>query len=347
MGGAMSMRHDAGRPEQAAPQMLQLLNSFLTVQALHVAATLGIADLLADGPTTVDELATATGAHRPSLYRLLRMLAGVEVFREEPDGRFALTDLGTTLRSEGPDSVRDWALYVGTSSMWEAWGRLRDSVMTGEPGFELAHGTSMVEYRAAHPELAAPFNRWMSRQSDQHKAAIVAAYDFSPFSIVADIGGGQGSTLAAVLRAHPSLRGILLDLPHVVASTGPLEAAGVLDRCEIVGGDMLEGVPGGADAYLIKRVLMDWGDEPATRVLRHCAEALAEDGRVLVIEMVLPPGNELSPAKAFDLLMLLAHKGARVRAEAEFRDLFAAAGLQMARVIPTASPNSILEGVRA
>lgn len=341
------MANDPGRPGQAASQMLQLLNAFLTVQALHVAAALGIADGLADGPATVDDLAAATGAHRPSLYRLLRMLAGAGVFHEEADGRFTLTPLGGTLRSEGPDSVRDWALYVGAPAMWEAWGRLRDSVMTGEPGFTLAHGMPMLEYRARNPELAAPFDRWMTRQSDQHNAAIAAAYDFSPFRTVADVGGGQGSTLAAILRANPPLRGILLDLPHVVARTAPLEEAGVLDRCEVVGGDMLQGVPGGADAYLIKRVLMDWGDEPAIEVLRHCAEALPKDGRLLVVEMVLPPGNDPSPAKSFDLLMLLAHKGGRVRTEAEFRELFAAAGLRLAGVIPTASPNSIVEGVPA
>jgi O-methyltransferase domain/Dimerisation domain len=341
------MASEPGRPVEAPSRMLQLLNAFLTVQALHVAAALGIADLLADGSRTVEDLAAATGAHRLSLHRLLRMLAGVGVFREEADGRFALTALGETLRSDGPDSVRDWALYLGAPALWEAWGRLRDSVMTGQPGFALAHGMPMMEYRARHPELAAPFDRWMTRQSDQHNAAIVAAYDYSPFRTVADIGGGQGSTLAAILRANPALRGILLDLPHVVADAAPLQAAGVLDRCDVVGGDMLQGVPGGADAYLIKRVLMDWGDEQAGRVLKNCAGAMPEAGKVLVVEMVMPPGNDPSPAKSFDLLMLLAHEGGRVRTEAELRELFAAAGLRLARVIPTASPNSILEGVPA
>lgn len=343
----MSGVSDPVRPGEASSQMLRMLNAFLTVQALHVTAALGIADLLDGGPATVDDLAATVGAHRSSLYRLLRMLTGAGVFREEADGRFVLTPLGGTLRSDGPDSVRDWALFVGAPETWEAWGRLRDTVMSGEAGFVLAHGMSVYDYLARNRVLEAPFDRWMSRQSDQHNAAIVAAYDFSSFRTVADIGGGQGSTLAAILRATPSLRGIVLDLPHVVASTSPLEAAGVGDRYEVVGGDMLQGVPGGADAYLIKRVLMIWGDEPAIRVLRNCAEALPKDGKVLVVEMVLPPGNDPSPAKAFDLLMLLAHKGGRVRTEAEFRELFAAAGLRLARVIPTASPNSILEGVPA
>ena len=188
----------------------------------------------------------------------------------------------------------------------------------------------------------------MTRQSDQHNQAIVAAYDFSVFRTVSDVGGGQGSTLAAILRANPSLRAILLDQPQVVAGAEPmLRAAGVADRCESVGGDMLQGVPRGADGYVVKRVLMIWGDELAVQVLRHCAEALPEQGRVLVVEMVMPPGNDPSPAGSFDLLMMLANEEGRVRTEAEFRDLFAAAGLRLARVVPTASPNFILEGMPA
>ena len=344
----MSIANEPDRPGQAPSGMLQLLNAFLTVQALHVVAALGIADVLAKGPATVDDLAAATGAHRPSLSRLLRMLAGVGVFREEADGRFGLTGLGETLRSDGPGSVRDWALYVGSPQTWQVWGRLRDTVMSGEPGFELAHGMPMWDYLARNPELGDAFDRWMTRQSEQHNAAVVAAYDFSPFRVVVDLGGGRGSTLAAILRAYPSLRGILLDLPQVVAHPAPLEAARVVDRCEVVGGDMLQAVPAGADVYLIKRVLMDWGDEPAIRILRNCAEAINAGGRVLVIEMLLPPGNDPSPIKAFDVLMMLAQpKGARIRTEPEFRDLFAAAELRLTRVIPTTSPNSILEGVVA
>jgi hypothetical protein len=326
--------------------MLQMLNSFLTVQGLHVAATLGIADLLADGARGVDDLADATGAHPASLYRLLRMLAGVGVFREEADGRFALTRLGGALRSDGPESVRDWALFVGAPEMWETWGSLGDSVMSGEAAFPRTHGMALWEYMAMHPDVGTPFNSWMSRQSDQHNAAVVASYDFSPFRVVADIGGGQGSSLAAILRGNPLLRGILLDLPQVVAHPAPLEEAGVAERCEVIGGDMLQGVPPGADVYLIKRVLMDWGDEQAARILRRCADALPKDGKVLAVEMVLPPANEPSPGKAFDMLMLLVHADARIRTEAEFGGLFAAAGLRLNRVISTPSPNRILEGVR-
>jgi hypothetical protein len=334
----MSMSDDA--------RMLQLLNACLLAQALHVVAALGIADRLVDGPLATDELAAATGAHGPSLYRLLRTLVGAGVFREDEEGRFALTPLGATLRSDGPDSVRDWALYVGAPAPWAAWGRLRETVLTGQSGFVLANGLPTYEYLARHPELGAPFDRWMTRQSDQHNEAVVAAYDFSAFRTVADVGGGQGSTLAAILRANPSLQGILLDQPQVVAGAEPLlQAAGVAERCTIIGGDMLHGVPPGADAYILKRVLMIWGDKPAIQVLRHCATALPPAGRVVVVEMVMPTGNDPSPARSFDLLMLLAHEAGRVRTAAEFRELFAAAGLRLDRIIPTASPNSILEGV--
>jgi O-methyltransferase len=331
----------------ASSQMLQMLNAFLTVQALHVAAALGIADQLADGPRGVDELASITGAQRSSLYRLLRMLTGAGVFREELNGQFALTPLGTTLRSEAPDSVRDWALFVGAPEMWQVWGGLRDSVITGESAFQRVHGMPMWEYITGHPDLGTAFDRWMTRQSNQHNLALVASYDFSSCRLVADIGGGQGSTLAAILRANPYLRGVLLDLAHVVANPVPLVEAGVLDRCEAIGGDMLQAVPVGADAYVIKRVLMDWGDEQAATILRNCAAAMPEAGKALVVEMLMGTGDASSPGKSFDILMLLNQPGGRIRTEAEFRALFTAAGLRLTRVIPTASPNSILEGVRA
>jgi hypothetical protein len=332
---------------QPSAEMLRLLNSFLTVQALHVAAYLRVSDLLADGPRSVDELAAATKANRSFLHRLLRMLTGPGVFREEADGRFAITPLGATLRSDGSDSVRDWALFVGAPEMWAVWAGLRDSVMSGEASFPAVHGAPMWKYIATIPSLGDAFDSWMTRQSSQHNSALVEAYDFSQFRLVVDVGGGRGSTLAAVLEAHPSLRGVLLDLPQVVARTAPLDDAGVGHRCEVIGGDMLRAVPAGADAYLIKRVLMDWSDADSTTILRHCAGAMAEGGKLLVVEMLMPTGNDPSAAKGFDILMLLNQPGGRIRTEREFHELFTGAGLRLSRVVPTSSPNSILEGVRA
>ena len=337
-------------PEPAAQpsaEMLRMLNAFLTVQALHVAAFLGVADLLAAGSKTVDELAAATRADRSSLHRLLRMLTGPGVFLEEADGRFAITPLGETLRSDSHDSVRDWALFVGAPEVWEVWAGLRASVMSGDASFPAVHGAPMWEYIAARPNLGDAFNAWMTRQSRQQNSALVAAYDFSPFRLIVDVGGGQGSTLAAVLSAHPLLRGVLVDLPQVVTHTAPLDEAGVADRSEVIGGDMLRAVPQGADVYLIKRVLMDWGDNESMTILRHCAGAMADGGKVLVVEMLMPAGNDPSPAKQFDILMLLNQPGGRIRTESEFGELFIGAGLRLSKVIPTASPNSILEGVRA
>jgi len=327
--------------------MLRMLNSFLTVQALHVAAVLDLAGRLANGPLGADELANDTGADRDSLYRLLRMLTGLGVVSEEADGSFAVTSLGATLRSDAPDSVRDWALFVGAPEMWEVWGGLHDSVLTGDASFPRAHGAAMWDFLAEHPDLGGAFNRWMTRQSDQQNAALVAGYDFSGLHVVVDVGGGQGSTLAAILQANPSLRGILVDLPSVVSDATPLRVAEVEDRCEVIGGDMFETVPLGADAYLIKRVLMDWGDESVVAILRNCAAAMPDEGKVVVVEMLLAPGNDPSPGKPFDILMLLNQPGGRIRTEAEFRRLFSAAGLRLARIVPTASQNSILEGSRA
>src|SRR6267143_5153560 len=250
--GPVTSTLNANPTPQPSGDMLRMLNAFLTVQALHVAAVLGVADLLAAGSKTVDELAAATKADRSSLHRLLRMLTGPGVFREEADGRFAITPLGASIRSEGPDSVREWALFVGAPEMWAVWAGLRASVITGEESFPAVHGAPMWEYIAARPSLGEAFNGWMTRQSRQHNSALVAAYDFSHFRLVVDVGGGQGSTLAAILSANPSVRGVLFDLPQVVAHTAPVDDAGVADRCEVISGDMLRAVPDGGDAYLIK-----------------------------------------------------------------------------------------------
>jgi hypothetical protein len=331
---------------EPAAQMLSLLNACLTTQALHAAARLGIADELVAGSRSITDLSDALDTHPDALERLMRMLASLGVLRAEPDDTFGLTALGETLRRDAPNSVRDWALYVGMSAPWTAWGHLYDSVKTGAPGFVLAHGRPTYEFLEAHPELGAPFNRWMSKQSTFHNVAIADAYDFGNHRIVADIGGGQGSTLAALLNRHPSLRGILFDKSSVVE--GPdLDIGCLRDRCTVVAGDMLMSVPASADLYMMKRVLMIWSDDEAVQVLKNCAARLPRDGKVLVVEMVMPPVGQPGPATTFDILMLLANKGGRIRTEAEFRALFAAAELKLDRVIPTDSSNALLEGTLA
>ena len=333
-----------------AARMAAMLSAHIVAQALYVAAELGLADLLAGESKRVEELASATGADAPSLHRLLRMLAGEGVFREVRDGEFALTPLADTLRSDSPDSVRDRALYLAAPEVWSAWGDFRHSLMTGEAAFEHANGVPFYAHMATHPRVGAHFNRWMTRSSELDNAAVVASYDFSPFRTVVDVGGGQGATLAAILRAHPAVRGILLDLPQVVEGAASLRAPDLAARCEIVGGDMVESVPPGGDAYVIKMVFAAEPDERAVAVLRNCIGAMVDGGRVLVVDIVLPPGDEPGPSRAFDLLMLTLFGQGRVRTEAQFRALFAAAGLRLTRVAPTGSvsnPMSILEGLPA
>lgn len=333
---------------EATAQMLTWLNGDLLVQALYTAAALGLADLVADGATHVDELAAATGAATRPLYRLLRMLAGHGVFREDEQGRFGLTPLAVTLRRDQGGSVRDWVLFVGDPACWAASGSLLQAVRSGESAFAAAHGVAIDPYLAQHPALSASFDAWMTSQSGLHNAALVGAYDFAAVHTVVDVGGGRGATLAAILQANPSLRGILFDLPYVLTNTAPLQEAGVLARCTVAAGDAVVGVPAGGDCYVIKRVLMMESDETAVTILHHCATALPAEGRVLIIEMLVPPGNGASVSKEFDLRMLVQReRGAGIRTEAEFQSLCAAAGLRLVRVIPTASPTSILEAIPA
>ena len=333
-------------PEEATQRMLHLLNGHCLEQALCVVAVLGIADLLNEGPKTCDELALASTAHSPSLYRVLRTLVGIDVFSEAPTGHFALLPLGAMLRSDAPNSMRDRAMYYGASEMWAVWGDLLNCVRTGKSAFERIHNTSFYEYLSRHPSVGAPFNGYMSRTSQQHNAAILDSYDFSGLQTLVDVGGGLGGTLAAILRAYPALSGILFDLPQVVAIPVELVAAGVEGRCKVVGGDMQRYMPTGGDGYLIKWVLMDRSDEEAVEVLRNCRDAMAANGRVLVVEMIMPPGGQASFSKIMDLQMMLLFGKGCIRTEEEFRDLFKAAGLAVTHIHRTGSPNMIMEGGR-
>jgi len=326
--------------------LYRLTNAYQVSQAIHVAATLGIADLLADRPRTVDELAAATQSHAPSLYRLLRALASVGIFVEGDNG-FGLTPMADMLRSDVPGSLRAWAMYIGQPYAWTTWGYLLESVNTGQPSFAMVHGMTPWEYRVAHPAESAVFDAAMTGISTAAVAPVVRSYDFSSLSVLADVGGGHGELLAGILTANPHLRGILLDQPHVVASAGPLlERAGVADRCEIVGGSFFDGVPPGVDAYLLKSVLHDWDDAAAVTILRACHAAMHASARLLVVEPIIRPGNEPDPMKFRDLLMLVM-LGGRERTAEDFARLYAEAGFRLTSIIATGSPFSILEGTPA
>lgn len=334
-----------GTPPEVA--FIQMATGYWVSKAIYVAARLGVADLLTGGPRTVEQLAAAAGAHAPTLRRLLRALAGVGVFREEADGRYGLTPMAEFLRADAPGSQRGFVLHVGESPSWMAWDGLLESVRTGESAFRAVHGEEVFPYYAAHPESNEPFNAAMTELSNVVSAAVTEAYDFSRFRRIADVGGGRGALMAAILRATPGARGVVCDQPEVAAAAlAALEAAGVAGRCEYAGIDFFESVPGGADAHVLKWIIHDWDDERALAILRNCRRALADGGRLLMVEAVVPEGNEPSFSKQMDLQMLVM-TGGRERTAAEYRALLARAGFEMTNVIPTKSPVSIVEAVKA
>jgi O-methyltransferase domain/Dimerisation domain len=326
--------------------LLQQALGFWISRAICVVARLGIADLLKDGPLDTETLAAAAGVHAPSLYRVLRALAGVGIFAEGEDGRFGLTPQAEPLRSDAPDSIRDYILLVGEEWYSRPSDHLLHSVQTGRPAFQQVHGADFFTFLARDPAAAAVFDAAMTSRSAQENDAIAAACDFSGLGTIIDVGGGHGSLLAAILRANSGLRGVLFDRPQAVAEARhQLEAAGLGGRCEVVAGDFFVSVPAGGDAYILKRVIHDWDDERAGAILRNCHRAMPEHGRLLVIELVLPPGNDPSLGKLFDLLMLV-DLGGRERTEADYRTLLAGAGFELTAVTPTPSLVSVVEGVR-
>jgi O-methyltransferase domain/Dimerisation domain len=338
------MEQSSERPSQA---LRRLVNGYQVSQAIHVAATLGIADLLADGPRASDDLAAATGAHPQALYRLLRALASVGVFHEEEGRRFSLTPLGDCLRADAPEPVGGWAAFIGRPPHWRAWGDLLHSVRTGENAFRHVHGAAVWDYRAQHPEEGVYFDGAMTANARQSTAAVLAAYDFGRFARVVDVGGGQGALLAAILAHHPGVRGVLLDQPQVVArAEGMLREAGVSARCEVVGGDFFASVPAGGDAYLLREILHDWEEAEAIAILRNCRQAMAPEGRLLAIEAVIGPPNEGAAGKFTDLTML-ANPGGRERTREEYAALVGAAGFRLSGVVPTAMEHSVIEAVPA
>ncbi|MPZ96328.1 MAG: methyltransferase [Propionibacteriales bacterium] len=331
----------------APVRMMQLTTGSQVSQSVSVAAALGVADVLAGGPRAVDDIADAVGADPGSLYRLLRVLGDVGVF-EESDGRtFALTEVGELLCSDRPGTLRGWAVLVGSPFHRDAWTDLLASVRTGEPAFDRVHGQLAFDFFRNHPDDQAVLDGAMTSISGLLIAAVVSCYDFSPFGTVVDVGGGHGALLAAVLTASPGARGVLFEQPHVAAAAGgPLDAAGVRDRCEIRGGDFFEAVPTGGDAYLLSNIVHDWGDDDAVQILTRCREALGDHGRVLVTEDVLPSGLEPSQAKLIDLEMLVMGPG-RQRTEEEYGRLFARAGLRLTRLVPCQGSLGVVEAVRA
>ena len=268
-----------------ADELLALVNGYQVTQAIHTVVELGIPDLLADGPRSAAELSQKVDVNENALYRVLRALATTGVLEEAADHRFTLGRLGQLLRSDNKPSVAPWAAFVGRPAAWQAWANLGQSVKTGETAFKFTHGVDVWEFRRHHLDESKAFDAAMAGQTSTAQEAIVDGFDFGRFKLVADIGGGNGSLLAAILRANPQLHGIVFDQEHVVAGAAEvLNAANVADRCETVGGDFFKSVPEGADAYLLKWIIHDWQDAEAAAILANCRRAMARDARVLVVE---------------------------------------------------------------
>jgi hypothetical protein len=327
-------------------QLIQMMWGFAFSQALYVAAELGLADQLAAGPRTSTELAIVTGAHAPALYRVMRTLASLGVFKEDADQRFSLAPFGETLRSDAPDSVRDFVIVQGRPMSWRPFGELLGSVRTGQTGVERAFGVDFGQYLMQHPDDLAVLGRSMISLHGQEAAAVASAYDLAGARTLVDVGGGLGNLLTALLEANPTLRGVLLDLYAADEAARRLRAAGLAERSEVIAGDFFTSVPSGGDVYLLSHVVHDWNDTQCHSLLSNCRGAMAADGRLLIVEMVLPGPNQPSPGRVLDLVMLTVGPG-KERTEREYHELLAKAGFRLTRIVPTDSPVSIIEAVPA
>lgn len=333
---------DAPTPHEI---MNRMLSGYWSTQALYVAAKLGIADLLIGGPRSANDLAQATNTHAPSLYRLLRGLASMGVFADIGNAHFSLTPLAECLRSDLPGSQRALAI-MGGEEHYQAWGELLYSVQTGKTSFDKLYGMPIFEFLSQNLEQAKVFDAAMVGVHGRETTAMTDAYDFSEIQVLADIGGGNGSLLTTVLSKHSHLTGILYDLPGVTErAKANLSAAGLTDRCQVIGGNFFESIPAGADAYLMRHIIHDWDDEKATTILRHVHQVIPSSGRLLVVEGVIPPGNDPCFGKLLDLTMLTL-PGGKERTEEEFRSLLQSAGFDLTNIVPTAAEVSIIEGTK-
>jgi O-methyltransferase domain/Dimerisation domain len=327
--------------------LLQLAFGPMVAQALYVAAKLGVADHLAEKPLPISELAARTQTHERALYRILRSLASAGVFAETDPEVFALTPCAELLRADVPNSMRNGVLFMGEEWHWRVWNDMLYSVQTGKPAWGHVHGAEVFDYFAVNEEQSEIFNRAMTDGSIGIAPAVVESYDFSGCKTLVDIAGGHGYLLAQVLKAFPDIKGILFDVPAVINGAGALlEKEGVAARVEKVAGDFFKAVPPGAAAYMMKHIIHDWDDERAIKILNSIYAAMPDDGKVLIIETVVPAGNEPHYSKVLDLEMLVSPGGLERTAE-EYRELLAAAGLRLTRIIPTPSPYSIVEAVKA
>jgi len=346
----MSTQAKAVRDEHAVAevpphyQLLQMITGYWLTQSIYVAAKLGIADLVADGPRHVDELARASGSQPDLLNRVLRALCSVGIFTAHGKDSYGLTPLADLLRSDLPNSMRPQAIMHG-EEQYRAWSDVLHNVRTGEIAFEKEFGKTYFGYLAEHPEADRVFNEAQAGYTKEVAGAVVDAYDFTPFGTVIDVGAGYGPMLLKLLARYPHLRGILFDQPHVAeAAKARIQAAGLGGRCLAEGGDFFVSVPPGGDAYILSLLLHDWDEERSVTILKNIRRGMAPNGRLLVVELVLPEGEAPFFGKWLDLHMAVL-LGARERTANEFRQLFAASGFKLQRIVPTSTGMSIVEAV--
>lgn len=331
----------AAPPPQA--QIAEIMLSQVVSRLVHLAATLKLADHLDAGPKTAAELAPLTGTHAPTLHRILRTMASLGFFTEDGQHRFALKPLGAVLKSGTPSHAA--AVTIGGEMFIRSFDNFLYSAHTGKTGFAHAFGMPIFDWLGAHPAEATLFAETMVGFHGMEPPAVAAAYDFSTFNTIADVGGSTGNMIATILSRYPGPRGILYDLPHVVAEAAPvLKARGVADRVRIEGGSFFDGVPAGANAYVLSHIIHDWNEEQCLTILGHCRRAMAANGKLLLVEMVLPEGDTPHPGKLTDMIMLTV-PGGEERTPSQYDALLGKAGFKMTRVVPTASLVSIVEAV--
>ncbi len=333
------------KPNELPPpaQLMKFIVGNWISKPIYVAAELGIADMLAEGPKSVEELAQASHSHAPFLYRMMRALASVGIFFETEAKRFELTPMAEYLKT---GAMRSVALLFNSDWSDKAWGYFLDSVKTGVTAFEKAHGTSVSDWLEKNPQAAEVFNEANAIKAAGSHRAIVDVYDFSGISTLTDVGGGLGVLMAEILIANPLMEGVVADIPSVIQKTRKvIQTRGIEDRCQAVECDFFKNIPPGSDAYLMSNILHDWTDEQCRIFLTNCHRAMNTASRLLVVEMVIPPGNEPSVAKLLDLEMLVI-TGGRERTEAEFSNLFVSSGFKLSRIILTKESVCIIEGVR-
>lgn len=326
--------------------ILKWLMGVPAAQSIYVAAKLGIADALADGPRSCEDLAQSTAMDPGVLYRVLRMLSSIGLFTESAGRCFSLTSMGRYLQSGQAGSVRDLAVFIGESWHLQPWTDLLRTVQTGESAFERWHGMNFFEYLSQNPKSALIFDRAMDTVVSGSASAVAAACDLEGAKIVVDVGGGRGALLALLLRRYPTLRGVLFDLPAVLAGVQQeFESQGLSVRCTAVPGDFLNSVPPGGDVYFLSRILHNWSDEQAIKILNNCRQVMAAGGRILVVETLMGPTADFW-GSWLDLEMLV-NFGSRERRAEEYGQLFQQAGLRMTRSVKADATVSILEAVIA